>query len=266
MAFKEIIIAVHGIGSQSRFSTVRSVATQLAGSQTLSGNGKIRPVAPQPLGYFHSDVKSAASVRWVDDVEGLKGCDLEAVGFSEVFWADIPQQVVAEGRTLEETKAWARTVVARAEALGERAKKDPTRNRIVTPDFSLAGEVLDEIIETVYVLENLSKIGEKAGFFKFDLRNILEEYLGDVQLVTEFSYYRLEIVSRFHEALRSIHEQHPEARLYIVAHSEGTVVCLLGLLHALCGRRLHPANVQGEAGANIEQSAQVPPGSSRCMV
>lgn len=258
MPFNDIIVAVHGIGKQSRFSTVRSVATQLANSQALSGTGKVRPVAPQPLGYFHSDVRSVTSVRLVDDAESLKDSDLKSVGFAEVFWADIPQEVAKEGRTLEETKAWARTVVARAQALCERAKKDPNRNWIVPPDFSLAGEVLDEIIETVYVLENLTFIAEKAGLFKFDLREVLEDYLGDVQLVTEFSYYRTDVVGRFHEAMRSINEQHPNAHLHIVAHSEGSVVSFLGLLHAMCGRKLHPADAQKGQDAKIEETKEIP--------
>src|SRR5437764_914119 len=114
--FKDIIVAVHGIGEQKRFSTVRSVATRLAGSRTLLGKGAGHPVAPQPLGYFHSDVSKLTSIRLLDDVETLKGMELESIGFAEVFWADIPQEVSREGRTLEETKAWARTVVARTNA------------------------------------------------------------------------------------------------------------------------------------------------------
>lgn len=67
----------------------------------------------------------------------------------------------------------------------------------------------------------------------FDVRRIMEEYLGDVQIVTEFSYYRNDIVGRFHSAMQAIHDLHGEADIYIVAHSEGTVVSFLGLLHAM---------------------------------
>lgn len=246
--FDDIVIAVHGIGSQSRFSTVRSVATRLAASSTLLGDGKDRPIGLQPLGYYHSDVQNITSVRLLDDVESLKGTDLASIGFAEVFWADIPQEVVKEGRTLEETKAWARTVVARANALCKKAAKPGGgRDWIVPPDFSLAGEVLDEIIETVYVLQNLSRLGEKAGLFTFDLKKVLDEYLGDVQLVAEFSYYRNDIVGRFHRAMESIHHQHPGARIHIVAHSEGTVVSFLGLLQAMSRKRVVPASASGNA-------------------
>jgi hypothetical protein len=243
VAFDDIIIAVHGIGEQSRFATVRSVATRLANSQTLlPGPDRVHPVAPQPLGYFHSDVEEITSVQLLDDPKALEASGLATIGFAEVFWADIPQEVVKEGRTLEETKAWARTVVARARSLCDRARTDPNRNRIVPPDFGLVGQVLDEMIQTIYVLESLTFLAQKAGLFKFDLRRVLEEYLGDVQLVTEFSYHRKDILGRFHGAMKSIHKQYPHARIHIVAHSEGTVVSFLGLLHAKWGREFFPAN------------------------
>lgn len=239
--FKDIIVAVHGIGQQSRYSTVRSVATRLAASKTLFAGGKDRPVAPQPLGYFHSEVRGITSVSLLDDAAILAKTALASTGFAEVFWADIPEQVVQEGSTLEETKAWARTVVARAQALWMHAG----RPGIVTPDFGLAAEVLDEIIETVYVLENLLFLADKAGLFKFDLRRVLEDYLGDVQIVTEFANYRSDIVVRFHQAMADIYEEqrkngNQHVRLHVVAHSEGTVVSFLGLLQAMSGQQLTP--------------------------
>jgi hypothetical protein len=164
--------------------------------------------------------------------------------------------VVKEGSTLEETKAWARTVVARAKALwirqqhSEAAKEGNTqqetkpwqrivverthellirvrRPQIVPPDFGLTAEVLDEIIETVYVLENLLFLADKAGLFKFELAQVLQDYLGDVQIVTEFADYRTDILARFYKAMADIYakelsEGNGEVRLHIVAHSEGT--------------------------------------------
>jgi len=60
-----------------------------------------------------------------------------------------------------------------------------------------------------------------------------------VQLVTDFSYYRHKILHRFHIAMEQIVAEfakdnpgtYPE--IYIVAHSEGTVVSFLALLQAL---------------------------------
>jgi hypothetical protein len=239
--FNDIIIAIHGIGKQHRSETVRSVANRLAFSKSLLGDTKPYLVAPQPLGYFHAPVRKITSVCPLDDLESLKNTDLATIGFAEVFWADIPQKVVREGRTLDETKAWARTVVARANSLYQQAKAEK-RCGIIEPDFNLAAEVLDEIIDTVQVLENLSSIAGKAGIFHFNLRDLLVEYIGDVQLVTEFIGYRIEILRRFNTALTYIFENYckddPKVRLHIVAHSEGTVISFLAMLYAMSGKTL----------------------------
>ena len=267
LKFKDIILVVHGIGDQDRYATVRSVATRLAGSKTLlRGAADKAPVAPQPLGYFHSEVRSITSVRLLDDAASLTGTELASIGFAEVYWADIPRKVVKEGHTLEETKAWAHTVVARAEALCERARTKGG-NTIVPPDFNLAGEVLDDIIETVYVLENLLFLAQKAGFFRFDLRQVLEAYLGDVQVVAEFDDLRANILSRFHRAMENVYEQqcqlgNPEVRLHIVAHSEGTVVSFLGMLHAMSGAPRRPA----EPAPLSEAARPMSPGQFPCWL
>jgi hypothetical protein len=220
---------------------------------------------------------------------------LKRVGFAEVFWADIPQGVVDEKRTMEETKDWARTVVARAQRLYERnypdggsppatdktkalpngqakvngetpAKEDakaqeqkPGEGTIVPPDFGLASEVLDEIIDTVYVMENLSWLSEKAGLFSFDVREVMDEYLGDVQMVAEFSHYRMDIVGRFHAAMQAIWEENKNAEIHIVAHSEGSVVAFLGLMNALFGKRMYPLTKDGGPSVEQEQDSKKNP-------
>jgi hypothetical protein len=260
--FTDVIVVVHGIGEQIRFSTVRYVATRLAGSKTLLAGAGVLPVSTQPLGYFHSDVQGLTSVRLVDDDKSLPKMPLTSIGFAEVFWADIPEQVVKQGDTLEETKAWARTVVARARALCLRARIK--KSQIIPPDFGLAAEVLDEVIETVYVLENLFFLADKAGLFKFNLRRLLENYLGDVQIVTEFSSHRTDIVGRFHRAMEDIYEMqcregNDKVRLHIVAHSEGTVVSFLGLLYAMSGTRMIPAGPTGSGSPpEMKEKKRVP--------
>jgi hypothetical protein len=256
--FNDIVVAVHGIGQQIRYSTVRSVATRLAASRTLRTGSKYPPVAPQPLGYFHSEVKGLTSVVLVDDLKALQPALLSGVGFAEVFWADIPDKVLKEGSTLEETKAWARTVVARAQAIWARRRDADA----ITPAFSLAAEVLDEIIETIYVLENLLFLADKAGLFKFDLREVLEAYLGDVQIVAEFANYRRDIVLRFHQAMQNIYEEqrigNENVRLHIVAHSEGTVVSFLGLLQAMSGVRLKQSGPPDAPVIELERTGSIP--------
>jgi hypothetical protein len=256
----DIIVAVHGIGQQRRYSTVRSVATRLASSKTLldGGNPNRRPVAPQPLGYFHSEVGSVP-VSLLDDAAFLEKTALASTGFAEVYWADIPEKVTKEGSTLEETKAWARTVVARANALWMDAGRSKSDH---PPDFGLAAEVIDEIIETVYILENLLFLAKKAGLFKFDLRQVLEDYLGDVQIVAEFANYRSDIVVRFHQAMKDIYAKQCEngnqgVRLHIVAHSEGTVVSFLGLLQAMSGLQLQTPAATDDC-PQLESIGQIP--------
>ena len=58
--YDHIIVAVHGIGDQTRNATVRDVATRFARMPRLAKAGIF--VAPQPLGYFHTDVTDAVKV------------------------------------------------------------------------------------------------------------------------------------------------------------------------------------------------------------
>jgi hypothetical protein len=114
--FDDILVAIHGIGELSRNATVRSVATRLALSSVSIGKpDDLPPISRQPLGWFYTDVRGAVKVAPLDSFPSKH--PLARIGFTEVFWADIPLDVVKEGRTIEETKAWARTVVARARAI-----------------------------------------------------------------------------------------------------------------------------------------------------
>ena len=94
------------------------------------------------------------------------------------------------------------------------------------------------MIDTVAVLDRICFIAEKAGLFTFDLRKLLDDYLGDVQIVTEFGSNRTEILDAFDEVLTEAHKAYPRAAIYLVAHSEGTVVSFLGLLNAFRAEEL----------------------------
>src|SRR6266542_2547843 len=99
--------------------------------------------------------------------------------------------------------------------------------------YELARTVIGEMAEGIQVLQWLFFLADRAGLFRFDLGKILVDYLGDVQVVTEFSNYRRQILDSFHGVMEQIHEEHPEAEIYIVAHSEGSVIAFLALLEAL---------------------------------
>ena len=249
---EKIIVAIHGIGSQARSETVRWVATRFG----ARGNDK---TALMPLGFFH--VEGAGNVR-VSRLDVPPGDARAKIGFAEVFWADIPRAVMEKEDTLEETKAWGKTIVSRAQVEYEKKVKKPKgqatgKRALSEADFGLVAGAVDEIVETVDVLENLTRVAAKAGLFKFDLGPLLRGYLGDVQVVTEFGYYRQQIVHRFHSLMEEILSKYceefgmPPAELHIVAHSEGTVVSFLAMLQALSGAVQHPCKpISDEAEAS----------------
>ena len=226
---EKIIVAIHGIGSQLRNDTIRSVAHQF-------GNLNSPPLSVMPLGFFNLGKTADVRISRLDTEDE----DLAKIGFAEIFWADIPEQVVKANDTLEETKAWGRTVVSRAQAM-YRKKIPEGEGQLSEQDFELGVGVIEEIIETIDVMENLLAVTAKMGLFKFELAPLLRDYVGDVQLVTDFPFYREKILYRFHNALAQIvntfgvlYPGHaPE--IYIVAHSEGTVISFLGMLQALSG-------------------------------
>ncbi len=226
----KIIIAIHGIGNQRRSDTIRAVARRF-------GSRSKPPLPVMPLGFFQiGKVGGEVHVSRLDTSDSDPNDPLLHIGFAEVFWADIPRKVVKEDDTLEETKAWASSVVSRAQATYLHKVKNP---QLTPQDFTLAAGVIEEIVEAITVMENLFAVTEKAGIFKFDLASLLRDYIGDVQIVTEFKFYRDQIVFVFHRTMAQIvqrfREMYPGGTpdIYIVAHSEGSVVSFLGLLQAM---------------------------------
>jgi hypothetical protein len=145
----------------------------------------------------------------------------------------VPRELVEKKYVLEESKKWAKTIAARvgvraapvATAAGVGAAPDSAAN------FVLIQTVLNEIIDTVYVLEFLTGFAKRMGLFDFDLRSLLVNFLGDVQVVAEFGRHRQTILEKFNDIMDKVGTETDE--IYIVAHSEGTVVAVLGLLQAL---------------------------------
>lgn len=130
---------------------------------------------------------------------------------------------------LEEAKKWAATIVER---LRMRWLQAGAASSAEEPDFQRLKQVLDEMIETIAVLERLCFLAAKAGLFTFDLRKLLDDYLGDVQVVAEFEDQRTKILRAFRNTLTNVHKAFPNADIFVIAHSEGTVVSFLGLLDA----------------------------------
>ncbi|HWM90030.1 MAG TPA: hypothetical protein VN493_04630 [Thermoanaerobaculia bacterium] len=210
---EKVIVAVHGIGDQTRFSTIQQVLSQfsLYHGQT----------AAVPLGNFHTKDESAVYTSNDPEFHGL--------GFAEVYWAHIPRRIAEEKYLLEDVQPWVRTVIGRVH-----------RHRMATRDLTESDErmieqVLGEMLQTIGVLDRLCFLADKMGIFSFDLKKVLVDFVDDVQIVAEFKREGGEIGQVFAERMQAVHEQFQDAEeIYIVAHSEGTVVTLLGLLSALC--------------------------------
>ncbi|OLL27226.1 MFS transporter [Burkholderia sp. SRS-W-2-2016] len=234
---QKIIVAIHGIGSQLRSDTVRSVAKQF-------GERHDPPLPVMPLGYFDIAGVGEVDVRGLDLPPASHNMSpkqqqqrklYSSLAFGEVYWADIPRQVVKDEDKLEESKAWGLSIVSRAES----SYMESVRQRALEPaDFKLAAGVVEEIVETVNVMQKLLTVADSAGLFKFDLAALLRDYVGDVQLVADFKHRREVILFRFHRVMQEIVSRvgarcgcDPE--VYIVAHSEGTVISFLGILEAL---------------------------------
>ena len=232
----KIIVAIHGIGDQVGYETAQAVARQV---------GHYYDVATSiPLGRFYTGVgadKRAVPMPFLvtatdnPDLRQKTGFD---VGFAEVYWASIPRVIVKDGHILEESKKWARTVATR---LAQRAqsvgKPMPVREQIRLTT------VLDEMIETVAIVERLNFVLAKAGVLQFNLNKLLTDFLGDVQIVVDFQSYRTQILDAFSEvmgqALKLGSKDQPR-ELYLIGHSEGSVITFLALLQALADQDAHP--------------------------
>lgn len=222
----KLIVAIHGIGDQYRYATIRSVVTRFGGHFDFP--------AATPLGSFHAPDGSISAFRLSAPPDLPSG--LGGIGFAEIYWADIPRAIQKKGYTIEEAKAWAGTVVARI-----RARYGPELEKqfdFQSEDFRDAANVLLEMIETIKLLGNLLFLAEKMGFPKFDLDDLLTSYLGDVQLVADFPSKRQKILQRFSDALDKLWkgvllQQEAKPEIYIVAHSEGTVIAFMALLRAM---------------------------------
>jgi hypothetical protein len=228
----KILVAVHGIGDQTAFATAQSVAFRYFDYYE-------EPPA-LPLGYFYPDPQSPGAIL----LEPPRDPDVPGrVGFGEVYWAKVPRDLVEEKYTLEEAKSWARTIVAR---LNLRSKQTGTQG-FTQRQYRMLEQVLDEMIDAISVLENLTFLAAKAGAFTFNLKKLLDDYLNDVQVVTEFGGYRKDIVGRFDKVMTDIaaHPKMREAEIYLVAHSEGSVVAFYSLLRGIADRKPWVQHVRG---------------------
>src|SRR5512138_1632057 len=207
---RKAIVAVHGIGDQHTYATIQAVVNQFSG---------FYPTAV-PLGAFHEN----------EGIVALKPPFPSGFAFAEVYWATIPREAAKDAYIIEEAKAWARTIVGRLKLRWKESGAETTYCR--ERDFDLMTLILSEMIESIAILDRICFLADRAGLFKFDLRKMMEDYFGDVQVVVDFASLRAKILETFDRTMTAVHSAFPNAEIYLVSHSEGTVVTLLGLLKA----------------------------------
>lgn len=207
-----IFVGVHGIGDQVEYETVQGIIERVT---AYYGHKEQVPLGKISSGQNEHGV-------YVHPVAGQGD-----LAFAEVFWADIPRKVADSGYTLEEATKWAKHLVDKLD------HRPPSRNSLAPADRRAIKALLPEVIESIDVLQRLVTVAEWGGKFKFDLKRVLDGFLGDVQLVTEFDHSRREILDRFHKVIAKAYDHDREANIYIIAHSEGSVVAFLGLLEAM---------------------------------
>src|SRR5262245_26905288 len=224
----KVLVAVHGIGDQVGYATVQSVAGRLGAFLGCP--------AGIPLGRFYRTADKVIAPGPVR-MSGHAPSALAGMGLAEVYWAAIARKVSQDGFILEESKTWARTITARLSAGAEaRGEGLPVRER------ERIQSVLDEIIETVLVLDRLTFLARKAGVLDFNLRALLDSFVGDVQIVADFEGYRDQILAEVDQVMSASQQLAPkpdEVELYLVAHSEGTVIAFRALLAALADPDRH---------------------------
>lgn len=252
---KKIIIGVHGIGDQVRYATTQMIAYQFCRHFNFP--------AAVPLGGFYHPTNERR-----DGIFELSGDNGEQFYFAEAYWADIARKPEVEGYTLEDAKAWAKTV---AEKLRARSRSPQSKVSVrsmflgggkvetvalrladgkdinVNIDYRMVRSVLYEAIDTVDVMEKLTFLARRAGFMDFNLKQVLTDFLGDVQIVAEFEKLRDEILEVFLATIEKAHSYAADenAEIIIVAHSEGSVIAFLGLLEAIKRNAPWINNVKG---------------------
>jgi hypothetical protein len=235
---QKIFIAVHGIGDQFQSETVQTVAYRVC--------DYIGVPAALPLGRFHGP-GGAVTKAFIPDPDRDPPI---RCGFAEIYWANVPRIPAADQHILEEPKKWAQTLVERLR-LRDAAATSITSGAIAKrtqrnkDDDERLEQLLGELIQGVIVTDRISFLAEKAGLFKFDLKKLLNDYLNDVQVVTEFEDYRRQLLEIFTDVLEKIHRYLEKSEIYVIAHSEGTVVSFMGLLKGLSEKASWAASIRG---------------------
>ena len=219
---KKLIVAVHGMGDQTRNEFVQDIARLFA---------RHRPSAVQathlPLGLWDAGGDDPVNDYAIGFVPTAEAQWLQPYAFAEMHWAHLPRQLENAGYRLEDPTRWVGSIVERL-----------TQRYDLTPAFGengprIAATVLQEIGETVALLERLLWLPKLAGIFDFDLGRVIERTLGDVEQVADFKEQRRKFLRCFLERMDALDQQCPAAEIHFIAHSEGAALLFFTLLTAL---------------------------------
>jgi hypothetical protein len=212
---KKVVVAVHGIGDQTQFAAVQQVL-----SQFFHFHGEIATV---PASEFRTDRKSLV-------IDKERYPELYGLAFAEVYWADLAHHSVSKKSDLKDIKPWVRTMISRA----RRGRR--TARELTVADQLLVEQVLGEMMQSIGILERLWFLANKMGIVSFDAKKMVTDLVDGVQIIADFEDHGENLGQRFTRRLQEVHEEFPAAEIYIVAHGEGSVITLLGLIRALCSK------------------------------
>ena len=224
--FKHVVV-VHGIGDQKPNETVINFINEF-----------VRAMPPL--------VRATVEVHNLLSETGLRGSQpayisltaadgkRHVIVFSEVYWQNVTNARLKENKNEPPIPifSWAHSINTRLFAEKKRGGGD----------FRKAREAIDNLERMLNLLKALAVVYKKSGH----LAEILKKFLGDVQMYAESSKIREEINNKFFPIVangarifqggqvppREREQQWDPPEIYIVSHSEGTVVSYYSLVEA----------------------------------
>ncbi len=239
------VVVVHGIGDQAPNETVLGFMNEFvralprqAGRYSVELYNLIETVDDVSLTGPRAASKPARSFQpaYLTFTDERKG-EQHVIGFSEVYWQHIPKRYLDanDGRLPIPIFTWARSINA----------------RLLRPQkaFRLASQAIDNLERLLKLTKTLASMYAKSEQFY----RITTQFLGDVEMYTESDVIRTEINNRFLDVMarvphfidelqvkiateRGRASEFQSREIYLVAHSEGTVVTFNSIVEAV-GKR-----------------------------
>jgi hypothetical protein len=230
------LVIVHGIGDQQSNETVINFMNEFVRAMppVVRDTVDIHNLVEQHD--VAMDVERPAYLVLQDQGQG------HVIAFSEVFWQPVTNEYLkVHHQPPIPIFPWAHSINTRLFKGGQ--------------DFRTAREAIDNLETMLNLFKRLATIYKKSGV----LATILEKFLGDVEMYVESDSLRGKINDRFFQILESDQAVADEVlrqltqmgqldqtkwdshEVYVVAHSEGTVVSYNCLVQAASDREGNPS-------------------------